>query len=200
MVNIVEVVSFPASQLYLDDPQKFANDAYKMMHVVPGYYLAFNGVEVENKETGWVFVGWESVEHHARMPQHPNGPDILAQWSQVCPGEANFIVHVETDGNFKPFEQPALELVSIKLKNIEDKEKLEDLLRMINARHAGKLTWGSVKEEEGAYKIFNGWQSVEAHLEAAKQSKPEDVADIKALAELADFAYCHVKLHVPERA
>ncbi|EEB99867.1 hypothetical protein MPER_00341, partial [Moniliophthora perniciosa FA553] len=160
MAKVVEVASFPASTAYLENPLKYANSAYALMHEVPGYHRAIHGVEVEDKETGWALVGWESVDHHIRMSDHPNHPAILADFFQACIGTPT-IAHVETDGNFKPFDHPVLQLVNIKLKNPENKDRLETLLEKIKARYAGRSTWGAVKEEAGTYKLFTGWQTVE---------------------------------------
>ncbi|KAI3615837.1 hypothetical protein WG66_010445 [Moniliophthora roreri] len=160
--------------------------------------LAFNGVEVEDKGTGWVLVGWESIEHHIRMNDHPNHPAILADFFQACVGTPT-IVHVETDGNFKPFEHPVLQLVNIKLKNLENKDRLETLLEKIKVRYTGRSTWGGVKEEAGAYKLFTGWQTVEEHLNAMKMDDTEGAADGKALTELTEFTIVHVPLHTPNQ-
>ncbi|EEB89592.1 hypothetical protein MPER_12289 [Moniliophthora perniciosa FA553] len=68
MAKIVEVTSSPASTAHLDNPLK--------------YYRAFNGVEVEDKGTGWALVGWESVEHHIRMSDHPAIPTSFKRVSE----------------------------------------------------------------------------------------------------------------------
>ncbi|EPQ52516.1 hypothetical protein GLOTRDRAFT_140239 [Gloeophyllum trabeum ATCC 11539] len=196
MSQVTELVVFAASEAYQKD-NTIVNGLVDILNKTPGKINTFHGPQVEDPNKGYLFVNWESLEHHKALMASPDYPTLVEGLKPALAGDYE-LVHVKFDKDPTPaLSAPVTEVVAIQIKEGKSEDELKKLLEQgakIQLPGVVGSTYGPIIEKPGCYIMAVGWPSVEEH-QAARQTKSEESTKVLGgVLELADFKVGHAKL------
>ncbi|KAF9013224.1 hypothetical protein BDQ17DRAFT_1536908 [Cyathus striatus] len=196
---VVEILTFPTSEAFQKDPVSTGALGLALLTKADGCLCAYYGIQVEDANVGYLFVVWETYEHHQKWTAHPEYIPAMKGLRKCLAGKYNF-QHIDfiVDPN-NALGAPVTEILSLKLKSNASKRKLilalDGLSSQVNTLREtySPCTWGESREYPGRYTFIAGWRSKEAHTLVQTASKGSSF--LKNLLEEADIAMAHARLH-----
>ncbi|KIJ61733.1 hypothetical protein HYDPIDRAFT_115547 [Hydnomerulius pinastri MD-312] len=177
-----EIIIFDASEEFQSDPS-IATAAFNIVLKAAGVQApAYYGLQIENPKTGYIFLNWDSLEHHQAIINDPSYPELLAALKPSIGGELK-MNHVQFSAPTVAFEKPVTEVLVLTLKAPENRATVEEILTKISEVSEKMLVFGKTVEEENKYILVGGWPTVEAHWETV--AKPDVAAALTKLYSLA---------------
>ncbi|KAG5648345.1 hypothetical protein DXG03_004917 [Asterophora parasitica] len=179
----VEIVRFPASDAFVKNPLDF-KDGLDILNNAAGVISTHYGIQYEDKRSGYLFVTWESYQHHQDFIQHASYPKLGAALALVPSGPFD-VQHVDFDDDATPtFDAPATEVVFLTPKT-KDGVRLEDFHTTLTALREALVKDSTVRTIAlGESREIKGtW--VMAHVDTvAKGVFPELVKNLFAVADI----------------
>ncbi|KAG6840522.1 hypothetical protein C0991_006195 [Blastosporella zonata] len=185
----VEIVRFPGSDAFVDNQLVF-KECLSTLIKSEGCISSYYGIQVEDKRTGYLFVIWETYDHHMKLTKHESYPGLIDSLNLARSAPLD-VQHVDFDEDAAvAFGSGATEVVTftphpdVNLK--EAQELVKTLTEQLLAQKAcHSVVVGESREKKGTYFMLVGWDSVQSHLGAvSKDPFPETIKKLHALAEI----------------
>jgi len=194
--SVTELCAFAASDAYLSDPS-LPHAAFDLIANVDGHISSYQGIQIEDKTTGYMVLAWETLEHHKKLMKHESYQTLLKATAQLYTGDFQ-MEHVPFN---KPIIEamaaPVTEIISFTLKPGKLKDDLMPLLDKLfkvvdtlKGIHPPAVFGSSIEKEDRVVGLL-GWDSVEAHKEAIKDEELR-----KVVSEVVDIAELRGR-HIP---
>ncbi|KAG6829894.1 hypothetical protein H0H92_003027 [Tricholoma furcatifolium] len=185
----VEIVRFPGSDAFVDNPL-IMKDCLSILVKSEGCISPYYGVQVEDDRTGYLFVIWETIDHHTKLMNAEVYPELKQSLGLACSGPLD-MQHVDFDGDAAAvFASPAMELVTMVPHSGVDLKEFHDLItdlrtNLLAASSCHFVTLGESTENKGTWFLLVGWDSVEAHYEAVgKGAVVEIIKDLHRVSKI----------------
>lgn len=171
---VIEITSFALSEAFLADPN-ILTPALDFLVKVNGCLGIYHGIPEEDEQMIFLFIVWETFEHHKALIDHPNYPNIIGFRPSIGAGGVT-IKHVEfIQDPFPALSAPTTEILEMTLKAGKTKEDLYDVLKILASKMDVEAPYppvsrGEVREEPGkSYFLVLGWNSSKEHLNLVGQ-------------------------------
>ncbi|KAG2119396.1 hypothetical protein DEU56DRAFT_918561 [Suillus clintonianus] len=187
-IPTTEIIIFDTSEEFRNDPS-ILRPAFDIVSKADGIQMpAYAGVQIENPATGYVFLNWDSQEHHQAMIASPLH-DTLREALKPVLGGSEKIYHVIFNKHPTALQQPVTEILCLALKDPSNRAEVLDIFTKNSASPVKINTFGSTLEDENLFILVGGWLSVESHWQMHKgmiTSSPELKAQLERLQALTD--------------
>jgi len=193
---VIEITTIALSEAFLADPS-ILTPALNFLVNVDGCLGLYHGIPEEDEKTIFLFIVWETFEHHKALLDHPNYPSIIGCDPSVGTGGVT-IKHVEfLQDPIPALIAPVTEIFTMTLKEGKTKEDLYEVLSKIGAKMAVDAPYpsalGEIREEPGkGYALVLGWNSSKEHYDLVGQDSYK--AHIQTLFDTVDFKMFHAAL------
>jgi len=157
----------------------------------PGAQDGYYGVQIENSDTGYVFLNWESLKHHQDLIASPSYPAVIESLSHCLGGPAK-MYHVQFSGVLNALKEPITEVFTFKLNAPEQREAVVGYLKTAADVGKGTIAFGQTVEDENLYIMLCGWASLEAHAKRAEESDAKTARDF--FSTIGEIEMKHTKL------
>ncbi|KAF8885685.1 hypothetical protein CPB84DRAFT_1850290 [Gymnopilus junonius] len=192
---VVEIAWWSPSEAFEAD-KSIIIPALDFLKSTDGCNAVYSGFAEEEK-THFLFLVWETLEHHQNLIAHPEYPQVTRLLPTVGEGGIK-LYHVEFNKDFLPaISAPSTEILAMTLKEGKTKDELYTILGAIASnidkdntpehRHA---TFGPTVEDPTKFYLSIGWKSAAFHGEIVQQ--PHIFAEILKLRETVDYKLLHV--------
>jgi len=165
---------------------------------VDGCLGLYHGITEEDKTTIFIFIVWETFEHHKALMDHPEYPGIIGLRPSFVPDGVK-MKHVQfIQDPFTALSAPITEIADMTLKEGKTKEDLAEVLAVSASNFEADApylpaAWGESREEPGkGYVLIIGWNSSKEHLGIV--AKPSYATPIQNLVNTVDSKMFHVAL------
>ncbi|KAL0961362.1 hypothetical protein HGRIS_006318 [Hohenbuehelia grisea] len=198
-----EIVTFRASEAFKKDLNllKPVGDAVKKEE---GFIQSWFGFQVEDPNIAYIFILWESYEHHKAVIDSPSyGIEIVEPLKLCVDGPLNSDAFDMTHVPFAPDVVTALSAPTTEIAYIKHKDGTTETLHGLLEKLAEKLdkaegarppcAYGPSREKEGTSVLVVGWTSAEAHYEGVAADKPP-FPIIQTIQESSQVSFKHIKL------
>ncbi|EPQ53605.1 hypothetical protein GLOTRDRAFT_100664 [Gloeophyllum trabeum ATCC 11539] len=193
---VAELVLFTSSEAYQND-QGVLGGLIDILNKTEGKIATYHGPEVEDPTKGYLFVLWQTLEHHKALMSGPTYPALVETLKPAVGGPFEML-HINFTKDPTPaLEAPVTEVALVTLKPGKTKEEVGPLLHKLTGLPTPGIvlsTWGPTVEKEETLIIAAGWESVEAHKQASKGVSGEVAQLIASIRELVDIKITHGKL------
>ncbi|KAF8885687.1 hypothetical protein CPB84DRAFT_1750097 [Gymnopilus junonius] len=192
---VVEIAVWTPSEAFEDD-KSIINPALDFLKNTDGCKAVYSGF-AEEENTYFLFLVWETLQHHQNLIAHPEYPHVTHVVPTIGAGGIK-MNHVEFNKDFIPaVSAPSTEILEMALKEGKTKGELYTLLGLIsssidegNIPEYNPATFGPTVEDSTKFYLTAGWKSSAFHLKAVEE--PERVAAILKLREIVDYKLVHV--------
>ncbi|KAG6874134.1 hypothetical protein C0995_005550 [Termitomyces sp. Mi166 len=191
----VEIVRFPGSDEFIAD-NLVLKDCLSTLVKFEGCISSYYGIETEDNRNGYLFVIWETYDHHMKLTKHESYPALLSALKRAQSGPLD-VQHVDFDEDAAlALSSPATEVVTL-VPNPGAAEESKDLVVKLreNLKVQGvchSVALGESRENKGTWFMLLGWDSVQVHYDAVSKGALPEI--IKKLYELNTLGLKHVKL------
>ncbi|EAU86059.1 hypothetical protein CC1G_07138 [Coprinopsis cinerea okayama7 len=192
----LEILEAPISDAFLND-ENLLNSPPKLDGVV-NFYV---GKGLRSVRKLYLFVVWETYEHHIQFNQDPENRVKIAEFlTPALGGKPTSIRHVElTRLHESTLEAPVTEIAFLGLNSGLPDNHLEVLNAAFEnavAKAVGShppAIHGYTKELADVYGVFVGWDSIEAHADNAANLDPEFVALLAEYSRVNSLDFASLK-------
>ncbi|KAG1744609.1 uncharacterized protein EDB91DRAFT_1123377 [Suillus paluster] len=182
-IPTTEILIFDTSEAFRKD-SSILRPALDIVSKADGVQMpVYVGVQIENPATGYMFLNWDSREHHqAAMaaPSYANLREILKS-AVTSPGK---MYHVIFNDHPIALKQPVTEVLLVTLKDPSHRAEVYDIFTKFTELSKKMLVFGPTLEDENVIALLGGWESVEAHQTMV--ANPEPKAAIERLFTLVN--------------
>ncbi|KAG1744610.1 uncharacterized protein EDB91DRAFT_193608 [Suillus paluster] len=185
-IPTTEIIIFGASEALRND-KSILLPALDLLSQVDGVQMpAYIGLQIEDPAIGYVFLNWDSREHHeAAMAAPSHGPlRELLKPAFTSPGKKYHVIFNSDHPIQVVLQQPVTEVLLVTLKDPSYRAEVSDLFIKFKESAKKMLMFGPTLEDENLMFLVIGWESVEAHLEAV--TRPELQAPMERLRTLVN--------------
>ncbi|KAF8885696.1 hypothetical protein CPB84DRAFT_1964700 [Gymnopilus junonius] len=167
---LVEIAWWTPSEAYLAD-NSIIKPALDFLKTVEGCKHIYSGLsETDTDKTLFLFIVWETYDHHAALMAHPDYPQNVGLGPTA--GSEVSVTHVAfTKDVDASLSAPVTEILAMTLQEGKTKEDflkagqaIAEQLDLANPKHA-PVTWGRTLEDEKKFFTTVGWDSAEVHKE-----------------------------------
>ncbi|KAG6899231.1 hypothetical protein C0993_012102 [Termitomyces sp. T159_Od127] len=185
----VEIVRFPGSDEFVADNLVFKDCLSKLVKS-EGCIGVYYGIQIEDNRSGYLFVIWETYDHHMKFTKHESYPAAIASLARAQAGPMD-VQHVDFDEDAAiALGAPVTEVVTLEPKSAADKEarslsvtKLKE--KMILQESCHSFTTGESREKKGTNFVLVGWDSVQAHYDVVEGGVfPEMIKNLHMVNEI----------------
>ncbi|KAG6896094.1 hypothetical protein C0992_010344 [Termitomyces sp. T32_za158] len=191
----VEIVRFPGSDEFVADNLVFKDCLSKLVKS-EGCISTYYGIQTEDNRSAYLFVIWETYDHHMKFTKHESYPAAIASLKRAQAGPLD-VQHVNFDEDAAlAMDAPVTEIVTLVPKLGVDEEardimtKLKDKLNAHGSCHCA--TMGESRENKGTFFMLLGWDSVQAHYDVVNNGVFPEM--IKGLYAVNQVELKHAKL------
>ncbi|TFK49371.1 hypothetical protein OE88DRAFT_1736993 [Heliocybe sulcata] len=189
---VSELVTFTSSEAYQKD-QSVLKGLIEILDATDGKLSTYHGPQVEDPSQGYLFVQWQTYEHHVALMNAPVYPKLIETLKPAVGGPFE-MVHVKFNKDVtKALEKPITEVATFTLKPGKKMEQLVPLLDQLTSTSELSI-WGPTLEKEDRVVLVFGWNSLEEHHEVVSKGPEELKKVLVSLNELADLKLYHSKL------
>lgn len=124
----------------------------------------YQGIQLENPATGYVFNAWETLAHHQALQSSPSYPVVVQSMTPAFIGPID-VLHVTFVGGLSALDKPVTQITFITLNKGASKERALELLEGIRSEggRGATFAFGPAIEKEDIIVSIIGWDSVEEH-------------------------------------
>ncbi|KAF8885686.1 hypothetical protein CPB84DRAFT_1788151 [Gymnopilus junonius] len=192
---IVEITWWAPSKAFEAD-KSIINPALDFLKNTDGCNAVYSGF-AEEENTYFLFLVWETLQHHQKLMAHPEYPQVTGLVPTIGEGGIK-MYHVDFIRDFIPaVSAPSTEILEIALKEGRSKEELFRIItengvnieKFLPAEHR-PVTLGTTLEDSNKFFGSIGWKSAAFHQEVVQQ--PHILPEIEKLKEMTIYKLLHV--------
>ncbi|KAJ3994186.1 hypothetical protein F5050DRAFT_1713897 [Lentinula boryana] len=195
--KIIQYISFPASDAFIDNRYQFT-DALEKLKPVDGHLGSFWGLQVaeEGGKTGYLVTIWESIEHHKKFTTSDAFSATLASFKPAAAGELTRFQFTGVRGSPIPgLQTAATEFVIVRPNAGTSGDAVTAAANKAGDSFEQKgypVALGQSVHGDGVYIVVIGWPSV-AESRATVKQEPFATA-IGGLSSIATLEISHAVL------
>ncbi|KAI0089728.1 hypothetical protein BDY19DRAFT_992700 [Irpex rosettiformis] len=194
MAPALELLRATKTDLFKTKGVESVQGVLDILNVTEGHIASYFGTEVQDPNTWYAIILWETVAHHQALIDNKTVyPDLIKSITQGAE-KIEFVQHtvLSTAAPEKALEAPVTEVVLWTVKEGADKEEVKrlvgELVERVLATDAvkGRGGFGSIVEDENKVAVILGWDGYEEFVQAVASTPwvGELVGKIKTLADL----------------
>ncbi|KAF9485792.1 hypothetical protein BDN70DRAFT_870677 [Pholiota conissans] len=191
---IDSVITFTASKALLADPD-LANGALDYLKSQEGCQSVRRGYAVDESTKAYFVITWISYDSYKKMLKCADYPSFKEAMKKLHT-DAPLVWNVEYDvDSCRPLDAPVTECATIRATAGHTLPEVMAAIKKIQAvdpryKSMHGISIGEIKEENEKILVVIGWDSIKAHIDAAKTSPLQEL--IWEIIEVADIEVSHV--------
>ncbi|CAA7262944.1 unnamed protein product [Cyclocybe aegerita] len=195
---ILEICQWKVSKAFLEDPSSLG-PAFDQVSAATGCHGVYSGLAEEDKESVWLFIPWDTYEHHQTLIKDPSYPSLIEKLKPSFATNPKDLAmsHVDFNEDTTPgLTAPCTEVVKAVLKDGKTKTDLDAVMADVGSRIEAEkgsyppVVWGPTIEDPNVFFLVVGWDSSKTHFDVVGQESFK--IPLQNLRETADLHMVHV--------
>ncbi|KAI0094541.1 hypothetical protein BDY19DRAFT_988371 [Irpex rosettiformis] len=200
MAPALEILRATKTDLFKTKGIESVQGVFDILNVTDGHIASYIGTEIQDPNTWYAVIIWETVAHHQALINDKVYPDLIKSLTQGAE-KIEFVQHtiLSTSTPEKALDAPVTEILFATPKEGADKEELNRLANeLVGKLLAGDAVknrggFGTVVEDEKKTAVILGWDSTEDFKQAITTT-PGLLELIEKIRTLADIDLKHAVL------